>query len=477
MQSFSEMDFRIPSRRKLEKGQLIEGQIVSIGAQHIFLDIGTKSEASLDINEVKDNEGKLSLKLGDKITAYIVTTDPEIVLSYALARPFLNKEALADAHDLGIPVDGKIVEVNKGGFSIDLNGIRAFCPISQIDTTYCTNPDQYLGQELQFRVMEYAEDGRNIVVSRRALLEEEQEEAMAETRAQLFEGAIFSGKVMSVQPYGAFIDIGGIQGMVHISEICHHRIAHAEEALHVGESVKVKVLSIEADPKHPDRERIALSIKGLLPNPAQDAALDLKEGASVSGKIVRLQPYGAFIEIAPGVDGLAHISELSDKRINHPSEILEVGQQVNATVLKVDTATKKISLSLRSATTVADDALTVGAVVDVEVDRIKPFGLLVRIKGAGREARGLIPTEETGAGRNTNLRKSYTEGAEHKAMIVSIEPETGRLRLSFKAYTEYLEQQDMKTSPNWVGSAASTETATSLGTFGDLLKKSIKKQA
>jgi small subunit ribosomal protein S1 len=474
------MDYHMPPRRRLEVGQVVEGTVVLIGSSHVFLDVGGKSEASLDIQEITDDEGNQSLKVGDRIEAYVVEVEPEVILSYALARSHLNVQRLEDAHDTGIPVEGKVSAVNKGGLEVELGGARAFCPVSQIEAGYCEEPAAYVGQTLQFRVVEFASDGRDIVLSRRALLEEAQAEVAEEIRAQLQEGAELEGAVVSLQPYGAFVDLGGgIQGMVHISEIGHSRIEHPEEALSVGQTVRVRIIRIEPDAKHPGREKLSLSIRALLGDPWATTAQDLVTGASVKGTVVRLQPFGAFVEIAPGVDGLIHVSEMADRRIKHPSEVVEVGQSVTATVLKVDRSAKRISLSLLDQGGLVTGELSVGSVVDVVVDKVKPFGLLVRIKGAGRQARGLVPLEETGLGRGANLRRSYPEGTERKAMIISVEPDSGKLRLSFKGYAEQQEREDYREFIDEPASAPKKKAKPdkSMGSLGELLMKSLEKDS
>ena len=483
--NMGDLDFRMPERGHLEPGELVEGTVVLVGDKHVFLDVGGKSEATIDLAEVMDKDGEITAKVGDKLEAYIVSVVPELVLSRALAKGKLNVRRIEDAKDMGVPVEGQVTGTNKGGLEVDLGNVRAFCPISQVDLNYCEDPSIWVGQTLLFRVTEFAEEGRNIVLSRRALLEEEQELVAEETRAQLQEGAEFEARVVTLQPYGAFVDIGGMQGLVHISEICHGHIEHPNEVLTEGQTVKVRVLKVEADPKKPERLRVGLSIKVLQGDPWQEIASKLKEGEEVEGKVVRLQPFGAFITIAPGVDGLAHISELADQRINHPSEVVEAGQKVTARVLKVDLGSKRISLSLKASSGGSGgggvgDAY-VGAVVDVTVSAVKPFGLLVNINGAGRSARGLIPAEETGAGRQANLRKAFPEGSEFKAMITSKEPDTGKMRLSIVAAKEQAEQGEYADfvggkgkGKEGGGGGAVAKAPASLGTFADLLKGALK---
>jgi small subunit ribosomal protein S1 len=466
-------EFRMPRSRKLEVGEIIEGKVVMIGDSDVFLDVGSKSEATLDIKEVRDEDDQLTVAVGDTLAAYIVATEPEVVLSRALARGHLNLDRLEDAHDMGIPVEGKVTGTNKGGLDVDLGGARAFCPVSQIQLGYCDDPAHYVGQTLEFRVIEFSEEGRRIVVSRRALLEEQREEQASVVMSQLTEGAELEAQVASLQPYGAFVDLGGnIQGLVHISEISHGRVEHPDEVLRVGQKVRVKVLRIEPDPKNPKRQKIGLSIKALLGDPWDEAASQLYEGSTVTGRVVRLQPYGAFVELYPGVDGLIHVSELSNQRVRHPSDVVSEGQSVTVTVLKVDHRSHRISLSMLDRGAGSDDDLVVGSVVEAVVNRIKPFGLLVQIKGAGREARGLIPAEETGTGKGANLRKAFPEGTEVKAMIISVEPDTGRMKLSISAvadeqenadYQEFVDQSDVRRDDR------RDESAASFGTFGDLL--------
>lgn len=473
-------EFRLPKKNRLERGQVVKGTVVSIGSSNIFIDVGTKSEASLDLKEVTEPDGSIKVKVGDLVDAYVVETEPEIILSFALARAHLNRELLEDAYDLGIPVEGKVTGVNKGGFEVDFNGVRAFCPISQIDMGYCTDASIYLNQTFQFRVTEYAEDGRNMVVSRRVLLEEEKQEAAAATEALLHEGAEFEGVVVSLQPYGAFVDIGGIQGMVHVSEITHSHIEHAQEALQVGQKVRVRVMRVERDAKkQKDRLRVALSIRALLGDPWEQTVAKLSEGTTVEGKVVRLQPFGAFVEIAPGVDGLIHISEISDQRIKSPGDLLAIGQIVKASVLKIDTAARRISLSLRGQDSPGIEMMSVGDVVDVVVDKLKPFGLLVRVKGGARNVRGLIPAEETGTGQGANLRRTFPEGTELKAMVTAIEPDTGKIRFSLKAVTEQIEQEDYSKFLGNGSEKAQTPTKKeerNMGSFGELLMKSLNKE-
>jgi small subunit ribosomal protein S1 len=330
-------------------GDLVKGMIVTIGKDAVFVDLGGKAEGQLDRAQVSDADGKLQVKIGDAIEAR-VASDAGGVLSLRtkLGRGPEARAELAQAQELGIPVEGLVTEVVKGGLSVDVAGVRGFCPASQIDARFVEDLSVYVGQRLTFRITRY-EPPRNLVLSRRALLEEENEKRAVETRKHLVPGVVIRGRVMSFKPYGAFVDIGGIEGMLHVSELGYARVDKPEDVLHVGQELDVAVLKIDGD-------RISLSLKALGDDPWTAATAKLAEGQRVKGTITRLQPFGAFVEIAPGVEGLVHISELgAGRRINHPKEAVSVGQPVEATVLAIDPERRRLSLSMAASNDAAPD--------------------------------------------------------------------------------------------------------------------------
>jgi small subunit ribosomal protein S1 len=258
-------------------------------------------------------------------------------------------EALQRAYEEQSPVEGHITGTTKGGLEVEMAGTRAFCPASQIELGYVEDLQSFVGQRLAFRITKY-EMGRraNLVVSRRVLLEEEQRSLAAQTRARLEVGAVMNGRVSSLQDYGAFVDLGGIEGLLHVSELAYGRIEHPKELLSVGQEVQVSVLGIEqtGNPRHP--EKISLSIRALEKDPWSEVEINFPVGKLTTGRVSRLQPFGAFIELAPGIDGLAHISELvADRRISHPQEVLRVGDRVQVKVLSIDLEKHRIGLSLK----------------------------------------------------------------------------------------------------------------------------------
>ena len=252
-----------------------------------------------------------------------------------------------------MPVEGIVKENNKGGFNVSLSGTRAFCPISQIDSKFVENPEDYLGKKFEFLItkLEHGRGDRlDLVVSRRALLEKEQAVLAVELRKKLTVGTVLKGEVTTIKPYGAFVDLGGLEGMIHVSEMSQSRISDPNEVLKVGDKVEVMVQKIVPSADGKKSERIALSLKALEKSPWDDAMEKFPVGSIFKGTVVRLQPFGAFVEIDKGLEGLVHISELgAKKRINHPRDIVAVGDEVSATVLRVDPVNQRLALTLKSA--------------------------------------------------------------------------------------------------------------------------------
>lgn len=336
-------------------GQMVKGQVVNIGASSVFLDLGGKSEGVIEREELNNKEGELTVKMGDTVEARVAEVDGpsgSILLRRGIARGADANEAIQGAYEAGIPVEGVVTALNKGGLEVTVAGVRAFCPISQIDARFVEDAEQYVGQKLEFRITR-VEQGRgkslNVVLSRRVLLEEANAVQAAIVREKLSEGMVVKGRVTSMKDYGAFIDLGGLEGMLHISEIGHSRVGHPSELLSVDQELDVKILKIEPPVGARKEERISLSIKAMHDSPWTTFGATLKEGTRMKGTVVRLQPFGAFIELSPGVEGLAHISELgSDKRINHPRDVLAEGAQVEVTVMQVNLSQQRISLTLKS---------------------------------------------------------------------------------------------------------------------------------
>ena len=334
---------RPKANKRPRVGDQVTGKVISIGKDAVFVDVGGKAEGMLDRAQVTDKDGKLTVQVGGELEARVVAdAGGTLTLRVRVARGPEARGELVQAAELGIPVEGTVTEVIKGGVAVDVAGVRGFCPASQIDARFVEDLATFVGQKLVFRITRY--EARNLVLSRRALLEEENAKRAAETRKRLEPGAVLRGKVVGFKPFGAFVDIGGIEGMLHISELGYSRVERPEDLLTLGQEVDVAVLKIEPGEKG---ERISLSLKALANDPWRELVGRLTAGMRVKGKVARLQPFGAFVELEPGVEGLVHISELgAGRRINHPKEVVAVGQDVEAVILTIDGERRRIGLSM-----------------------------------------------------------------------------------------------------------------------------------
>ncbi len=337
-----------PARPEPRPGEKITGTIIQIGDTEAFVDCGGRAELPIALRELQNDKGELTHGLGSTITAWVRADGEQQYLSISGQARGRDTAPIEEAHRSGMPLAGTVRETNKGGFVIDLGGHRAFCPISQIDAHFVEDPQSFVGQTLQFRVVEFGAGGRNIVVSRRAILREEIEARAAETRRTLKTGDVRDGTVCRLMTFGAFVDIGGLEGLVHVSEISHEHVESPLAVLRPGQAVQVKVIGIQ-NLGQGKAERISLSMKALAGDPWQDAARTLQPGTDAPGTVRRLMDFGAFVELLPGVQGLVHVSEMSHERIRHPRDLLREGQAVTVRILELDPARKRISLSLKQA--------------------------------------------------------------------------------------------------------------------------------
>jgi small subunit ribosomal protein S1 len=340
-----------------KEGDQVTGRIVQINPDEVFVDIGTRRELALPAAQLRNEDGELTVAEGDEVSAYVVRSADGLALTKSMSPAAAGQQAmqlLQDALASGAPVEGKITATNKGGFTVDLGGKRGFCPFSQMDLRRVEDPEPFVGTTQRFKILEIAADGRNIVLSRRALLQQERESAASETRSRLEHGAVFDGQVTRMMPYGAFVDIGGVEGLVHISQISHQRISDPSEVLQEGQDVRVEVVEIQ-NPGEGRRERISLSMKTLADDPWPTDAASMPVGSDVPGTVTRLVDFGAFVQLKPGIEGLIHISELSERRLLHPREVLNEGEEITVRVLDVDVDRRRISLSRRQASDYAGE--------------------------------------------------------------------------------------------------------------------------
>ncbi len=338
---------------RLEPGQKVTGRVLKVGPEWVFIDTGQKGEGIVDRKEFLDLDGNVTVSEGDTIAAYFLSSSHgEMRFTTRVGGGASGSSQLEEAWRAGVPVEGAVEKEIKGGYEIRLAGsARAFCPFSQIALRRVDNPESLIGTRLAFRITDYTEKGRNIVVSRRVLLEEEQSRLKEEAQAAIAGGQTVSGTVTSLQPFGAFVDIGGLEGLIPISEVGWTRIKEVSEVLSVGQQVKVVIKSIDRE-----KERISLSLKDTLADPWERVAQDYPEGSFHSGRVARLAPFGAFVTMGGVVDGLIHISKLgAGKRISHPREVLKEGDAVEVKVESVDRANHRISLALAGAARAAQE--------------------------------------------------------------------------------------------------------------------------
>ena len=333
--------------KPLREGQTVEGRIVGIGPEVAFVDVGGKGEATIDIAELKGEDGGLEAAVGDRIQAVVVSTAGGLQLSMKLARGAATARQLEDAFRSGLPVEGKVEKEVKGGYEVRVARQRAFCPFSQIDIAR-TEPSAHIGKVYAFRIVEYKEGGRNLIVSRRALLEEQQRAAAAEVRKSIVAGAVMAGRVVSVREFGAFVDLGGgVQGLLHVSEMGWSRVSDPSRLVKPGDEITVKVLRVEPEPANKDRQKISLGLKQLVEDPWARVHERYTVGQVHTGRVTRITDFGAFVELEPGVEALAHASTFAPAgRSDAWSREVAPGTSAPFEIVSLDPEKKRIGVAL-----------------------------------------------------------------------------------------------------------------------------------
>ena len=329
---------------RIQQGQNVEGTVVAIGPEVALVSVGGKSEAVIDVQELKDDEGKLVVAVGDRIAATVMSTSGGLTLSRKLALGAATARQLEDAFRAGLPVEGKIERAVKGGYEVRVAQQRAFCPISHIDIVRTAAPVQHEGRVYRFRIIEYKEGGRNLVVSRRAILEEEQRASAEQMRRSIVEGAVMTGRVTSVREFGAFVDIGsGVQGLLHVSEMAWSRISDASQIVKAGDQVTVKVLRVDDE-----GQKIALGLKQLTDDPWSTIEAAYRVGQVRAGRVTRVTQFGVFVELDQGVEGLIPASETGMDRQTALAKAFPAGADVEVVILELDAAARRMRLSTRA---------------------------------------------------------------------------------------------------------------------------------
>jgi small subunit ribosomal protein S1 len=466
-EDFATLFAREGARRSLEVGQVVTGRILQIDEETVFVDVGGKGEALIDRAELQDAHGNVTVVVGDSIEATVIRTGDTIRLSYRLLQGAQAREGLAVAAETGLPVEGRVAAIVKGGYEVRVAGLRAFCPFSQMDLRRVDDAEALVGRVLEFRIARYDERGRNIVLSRRALLEERAARAAEETRKTLVAGAVLQGTVTSLADFGAFVDLGGVQGLVPVSEISHSRVARPADRLRVGDAVTVKVLAVDQA-----RGRVSLSLKALDADPWAAVSEQLRERQVVRGRVARMTDFGVFVELRAGVDGLLHLSEIPRSRHGEMKRAAETGAELVVLVTSIDLDRRRVSLALAPEGAIAgahvESTIAVGGVVTGTVERIESFGVFVRL-GPGQV--GLVPNAEMATSSGTDHRKEFPPGTDVKVVVLSIEDGGKRIRLS-RAQALRMEE-DAETRTYMQGAA---RKGTGFGmTLGEVMRQSRRK--
>ncbi len=425
---------------RIERGQTVEGTIVGIGHDTAFVNVGGKGEALLDLAELRDADGALEVGIGDRVQAVVVSTDGGITLSRRLARGAATDAQLESAWTAGLPVEGKVEREVKGGFEVRVGRSRAFCPFSQIDIIRGTDAAQHIGRVYTFRITEFKEGGRNLIVSRRALLEAEQRAAADDVRRTIVPGAIVTGRVASVRDFGAFIDLGGgIQGLLHVSEMGWSRVSDPSSVVKAGDEITVKVLRVDEA-----TQKIALGLRQLMADPWAGVGEGYEVGQVRTGRVTRITDFGAFVELEPGVEALAHVSTFPPT--GQPrgwTRSVPVGSTGDFEILSIDLEKKRIGVALvpagaprRAEGARPSTGVVQGARLTGKVERHEPFGVFVFL-APGKT--GLMPWSESGMAREADAAKAFPVGSEVEVIVLEADATGRRIRVSHKAVIDAAE--------------------------------------
>jgi len=431
-EDFAELFEASQQQQEIKEGEVVDGTVVSLTPEWATVDIGYKCEGLVPLQEFKDAHGVAHVNVGDVVAVYLERMEMEngfMLLSKDKAEIIRAWDEISAACEKDQVVEGTVIGKVKGGLSVDI-GVKAFLPGSQIDTKPVKNLDKFLGKKLKFKIIKFNKKRGNIVLSRRAVVSQERELQRAETLANIQEGMIVTGVVKNITEYGAFIDLGGMDGLLHITDMSWGRIKHPSELFAVGDEIKVKVLKYDRE-----KERVSLGLKQVTANPWDEAEYKFPLGITVKGKVVSLKDYGAFVELEDGIEGLIHVSEMSwTERVKHPSKLINVGDEVECKVLEVDSKNKRISLGLKQLQSNPWDELEikhpVGTQVEGEVKSVTDFGVFVDI-GMGID--GLVHVSDLAWTKKfAHPSEKYKKGDKIRSMVLGIDKVNEKFSLGVK---------------------------------------------
>lgn len=421
-----------PGRVRLNVGDKITGTVAHIDTSSIFVELGQRVEGRAARGQFTDKEGELEVELGRAYDFYVLDVRGDSVeLGKHLDNRGAGIFALEQAAESQVPVQGKVIERNKGGFEVEVLNTSTFCPVSHIDLHNDEDLDVYVGQTYQFIVLEVRDGGRSVVVSRRALLAREADAERAKLLETLEVGSVLTGTVRSIMDFGAFVELGGVDGLIHISELSWGTIEKPTDVVSEGQEVKVKVLSMEGQGR---KMRIGLSMRQVQGDPWDGVQERYAVGQELMGTVVRTAQYGAFVELEPGIDGLVHVSELSWSRVTRPTDVVKVGERVRVKIQGIDLARKRISLSMREAKAdpwdEIDSKFPVGAQVEGTIQKVEDFGAFVELE---QGITALLPRSEMDLSRQDTPQGRYRKGHTVWARVLTIDKERRRMALSVRA--------------------------------------------
>jgi small subunit ribosomal protein S1 len=451
----------------IKVGDKISGTIISIGRENIFIDTGRKIDGVVDADELMDENGVLPYETGDVIELYVVSLrGGEIRLSRAISG-IGGVSMLQDAYNNAIPIEGKVLDIIKGGFSVEVVKRRAFCPISQLDTVYVEHGEEYVGKTFHFLITELGENAKNIVVSRRVLLEQEQARAKEEFLAHLTIGDTAEGRVSNLMPYGAFIELfPGVEGMLHISEMSWSRLGSPDELLHTGDIVKVKIIDVQPGKSSEDK-KLSLSMKQIEADPWESISGKFKAGDKTHGKVTRCMDFGCFVEISPGVEGLVHISEMSYKqRVNKPQDLVSAGDTVDVMIKEINSENKRISLSMKDAEgdpwIDVKEKYRIGQVFEGTLEKKERFGYFIALEPG---ITGLLPKSKISRSHDPSLIEKKHEGDTIMVTIEEIDVDQHRITLK---------PGDSRDEDDW--KKFSKDADIPVSSLGEKLQKALKEK-
>jgi small subunit ribosomal protein S1 len=422
--------------KNFEEGEVFMGTIINIGQDYVTVDIGYKQEGLVSVKEFQNYDGSLKIKKGDKIEVYLEKLESHmgnLILSKDKAEILKAWDRISLACESGEPLTGTVIAKVKGGLSVDI-GVKAFLPGSQIDIRPTRYLDKYIGKTMEFKVIKFNKKRGNIVLSRRAILAEERGKMRGEILSQIEEGMVVKGIVKNITDYGAFIDLGGIDGLLHITDMSWGRVKHPSNILNIGDEIEVKILKFDTD-----KERVSLGLKQVQANPWEEAKNKYIPGTKVAGEIVSVKDYGVFIELDDGIEGLIHVSEMSwTNKIKNPTKHFNAGDRIEAQVLDVDVENKRISLGLKQLQANPWDALVakfkVGDKVKGKVKSIVDFGVFVDL---GEDMDALIHVSDVSwTKKNINVAEEFKEGQPVEAMVLAVDKENQKFSLGLKQLEE-----------------------------------------